>query len=314
MPDSPAATSDADFDQQLEPIADELYALKPDEFSAARDERIRAAKAEGKPALARELGKLRKPTLSAWLINLLWRDQREVIEQLFELAGELDRAQAEASGSALRELMGQRRQIESALLRRASALAQYAGVKVTDGVVREAQETLTAALAQPDVADEVRTGRLVKPAEYAGFGGAGTPSSAPRGGAGTANSTPRPSPTAAPRQPPAEPINLQQAVEKRRAEERRAAERKVEDARARAEVASRTLAENERAAESAHTRHDDLRRQLDELRDRQRRMEREIDEAERTATDADRERERARTARADAQDALDQAERTLREL
>lgn len=305
MPDPPAATSDADaeLDQQLEPIADELYALKPDEFSAARDERIRAAKAEGKPALARELGKLRKPTLSAWLINLLWRDQREVIEQLFELAGELNRAQAEASGSALRELMGQRRQIESALLRRASALAQYAGVKVTDGVVREAQETLTAALAQPDVADEVRTGRLVKPAEYAGFGGAGTPSSAPR-----------PSPTAAPRQPPAEPINLQEAVEKRRAEERRAAERKVEDARARAEVASRTLAENERAAESAHTRHDDLRRQSDELRDRQRRLERDIDEAERAAADADRERERARTARADAQDALDQAERTLREL
>ena len=303
MPESRRADSDADLEQELEPIADELYALKPDEFSAARDERIRAAKAEGKAALAREVGKLRKPTLSAWLINLLWRDQRDVMEQLFELAAELNRAQAAGSGPALREAMAQRRQIETALLRRAAGLAQQAGVKATDQVVREAQETLTAALAQPSVAEEVRSGRLVKPAEYAGFG-------APTSG----TSAPRAAPAPGPRQTPTEPIDFQEVAERRRAEERRAAERKVDEARAAVDAAERAVVDQRRAADDAHSRHHDLRKQLDELRDRLRRLERDVDEAERAASAADRERERADGAHAAALVALDNAERALEEV
>src|SRR5262249_4814294 len=141
--------------------------------SPARDERIKKAKTEKKTELAKELGKLRKPTISAWLVNLLWRDQRDVIEQLFDLSQEMSRAQSEAAGPELRSLMTQRRQVEQALLRQARVLARARGVEVTDSVEREAQETLTAALAQPEVADEVRTGRLVKAASYSGFGSAG---------------------------------------------------------------------------------------------------------------------------------------------
>ena len=146
-------------------------------------------KADGRQPLARELGKLRKPTQSAWLINLLWRDQREVMEQLFELASEMTRAQAEVSGPELRALTAQRRQLESAMLRQAEVLARAAGVEVSASTSREAQETLAAALAQPEVADEIRSGRLVKPASYAGFGtfGSGAPLAAvPRREATTA--------------------------------------------------------------------------------------------------------------------------------
>src|SRR5581483_4276571 len=66
--------------------------------------------------------------------------------------------------------MTQRRQLENAMIRQAKALAQQAGVDVGAATEREAQETLSAALAEPEVADEVRTGRLVKPIAYAGFG------------------------------------------------------------------------------------------------------------------------------------------------
>src|SRR6266849_10082898 len=103
------SAGEAEFDRELDSIADELYGLRPEEFAEARDAAIRTARNEGKAALAKALGKLRKPTLSAWLINLLWRDQRDVMEQLFELSQELSRAQAEASGPALRELASQRR-------------------------------------------------------------------------------------------------------------------------------------------------------------------------------------------------------------
>ena len=125
---------------------------------------IKAARAEKNAELARELGKLRKPTQTAWLINVLWRDQREVMEQMLQLGEELSHAQASASGPALQRLTSQRRELEAALLRRARELAQKAGVTVTPQMEREAQETLAAALARPTVADEVRSGRLVKPA------------------------------------------------------------------------------------------------------------------------------------------------------
>src|SRR5207302_3534892 len=170
MPDSRSTPASTDREPDFDAIADELYALPPGDFAAARDEYVRKARAEGRQALARELAQLRRPTLSAWLINLLWRDQRDVMEQLFELADALRRAQAQAAGGELRTLTAQRRELEAALLRRASELADEHGVKLTDTVAREAQETLSAALASPEVAGEVRTGRLVKPASYAGFG------------------------------------------------------------------------------------------------------------------------------------------------
>ena len=186
-------------ESQLDEIADTLYALKPDEFSAARDEHVRQARQAGDRDLARQIGQLHKPTMSAWLINLVWRDQHAVMEQLFDLSRELARAQAEAAGSELRALTQQRRQLETALLRRAVELATAEGVNVSDPVQREAQETLSAALAQPEVADEVRTGRLTKAASYAGFGTVTPAASAP--------ARQRPEPAESPK----EPIDLRAA-------------------------------------------------------------------------------------------------------
>ena len=73
-------------DQGFDGIADALYALHPDAFAAARDDAVKQARAAGVAPLARELAKLRRPTLSAWMVNLLWRDQATVLEQLFRLA------------------------------------------------------------------------------------------------------------------------------------------------------------------------------------------------------------------------------------
>jgi hypothetical protein len=78
-----AESVSADTERQLDEVAGELHGLLPDEFTAARDERVKTARAAGDGALAREIAKLRKPTQSTWLINLLWRDQREVLEQFF---------------------------------------------------------------------------------------------------------------------------------------------------------------------------------------------------------------------------------------
>src|ERR1700687_4600954 len=121
----------ADHERELDEIAGELYALRPDAFADARDDQVRKARADGRQPLARELARLRRPTQSAWLVNLLWRDQREVMEQFLQLGQELSRAQAEASGPELHRLTAQRRELAAALIRVARSLAEKAGVNVS---------------------------------------------------------------------------------------------------------------------------------------------------------------------------------------
>ena len=107
--------------------------------------------------------------MSAWVLHLLVRDQPEVGDQLVELGGELRRAQERLSGAALRELAAQRQRLVSALVRSARKLAAEAGHPVSAATAFELEQTLHAALADPDVAAEVGTGRLAKPATRTGF-------------------------------------------------------------------------------------------------------------------------------------------------
>src|SRR4051812_47631278 len=115
-PDAPNA------DPELDAIATALYELRPDAFAAARDEAVRKAREDKKAALVRELGKLHRPTQSAWLVNLLWRRQRLQMEQLLALADELNAAQTGGSGQDLLRLMGRRRELEASLLQSAAPL------------------------------------------------------------------------------------------------------------------------------------------------------------------------------------------------
>jgi hypothetical protein len=302
---------------ELDEIADDLYALRADEFAAARDAQVRKARADGHAALARALNTLRKPTQSAWLINLLWRDQRDVMEQLFELAEALSQAQAQASGSELLRLTAQRRELQAALMRRARALAEQAGVSVSATMEREAQETLAAALAQPEVAAEVRTGRLVKPAAYAGFGtflpAAPATAAKPRPGEDTETKQPRPA--------------RQTKSDDSERERHEAAERQVAEARAALDVAARELAERGRAADAASKHQDelqqhqsemrqqvaDLQKQLEHLQRDLRDVEAEVAGAEQAALVAARQRDQADRAHEAAARTLEGAEQRLKD-
>jgi hypothetical protein len=295
-----------------------LYALRPDAFAAARDEQVRQAKAARQQPLARELGRLRRPTQSAWLVNLLWRDQREVMQQLFELAGELGRAQAQASGSELRSLTAQRREVESALIRRARTLGNAAGVNVTDAMVRDVQDTLAAALAQPAVADEVRGGRLVKPLAYAGFGplvtpapGVGGHGTAPGvGDRGTAGAPAADRPAAPPRQLKDDIAQLRAAQQAR--ERRVAAERQLQEAHTASDAAAGVLAEVAQAAETAHDRQMALERQVAGLRAQLQALEEQLATAEQVAQRAARRKDQAQQAHQTALEALQRAEGDLK--
>jgi len=148
--------------------ADELYALAPEDFTAARDLAAKQAKAGGDPELAKQLKALRKPSVAAWLVNRLASQQRSLLDQLLALGPVLAEAQSAGRADDLRTLGQQRRDLVIAVT---DAAAADAGRTVTSAVRDEVASTLEAALAEPASARAVRSGRLVRSLSYAGFGG-----------------------------------------------------------------------------------------------------------------------------------------------
>ena len=158
-------------DSSVAEAADELYREPPEQFVAARAERSKALRSAGNAAAAKQVAALRKPTVGAWLVNLLVADEPELAGQVSALAEQLRTAQAQLAGDELRALGRQRQELVSGLVARARRLARDAGRPATGAVLDgEVESTLRAALADPDVARNVLSGRLVHGTEFAGFG------------------------------------------------------------------------------------------------------------------------------------------------
>jgi hypothetical protein len=153
-------------------LVETLYAAPPESFVATRTEAVEAAKRSGDKDLAKRIAALKKPTVAAWLVNLLaWRTP-ELLDELVELAAALRSAQRELKGDELRELSTERRRVVSALVAQARKLAVAEDPSVSAGKLplAEVENTLTAALADTDIAEQVRSGRLIRAVSYAGFG------------------------------------------------------------------------------------------------------------------------------------------------
>ena len=155
---------------ELLATADELYGLLPEQFTAARDERVRVLRRNGSRARALAVKDLRRPSVAAWLVNALVRHRREEVEQLLAVGEHLREAQRGLDAEELRELNRQRQEVLAAIARRARELARELGRPVSDQVVAEVEQTLWAGLADPAAANAVLSGRLTAALSYAGFG------------------------------------------------------------------------------------------------------------------------------------------------
>ena len=278
----------------VDDIADELYALRPGEFTTARDARAREAKAGGDPETARQVKALRKPTVPAWLANQLVREHRDEVSPLLELGAALREATATLSGPQLRELSRQRNQVVQALVRKARRLAVDAGQPVSQAAARSLEDTLNAALADEEAAQLLLQGRLAEPLQHTGFG----PSSE--------------SPTSTVRKPPPAKAGAPaQSAADRRAEQRAQLESDLAEAwaAARAAADARTVAEE--TATAAEKEAAALRRRVEQART-------ELEEAEQAlerATTADQDATTARdAARSDADKATRRVSALQREL
>jgi hypothetical protein len=231
----------------LEAEATALYALPVDDFTGARDARVKELRASGDKDLAAAVKALRKPTVAAWAVNLLVREREDLVRQVLEIGDSLREAQAGLAGDALRELSKQRRQVVAAVVTTARQLAQDEGVRLTGPVVDQVAATLQAALSDPDAADAVLAGCLAQPLSSTGVGSLGLPDA--------------PAPAKDTRAAVTD-IRTKQVDPK----ERKKAERRVRQAEA---VLAQAVASHEEAQEqhrSAQAEHLHLESRLDELR------------------------------------------------
>ena len=238
-------------DADLASAAEELYALSPGDFTAARDERAAEARAAGDRDLAQAIGGLRRPVVSAWLVNQLAREARDQVAELVALGESLRQAQQDLAGERVRELSAQRRTLVAGLVAEAKRIAARDGRPAGLQVEREVDATLQAALADSGAAAAVQAGCLASPLSYAGLGVGDAASVATRG---------RRAPAAAPARDKAErkPARRAPAGGKRETpaerEARRAAEQAEREARqaaAEAERRANKIAETQRAVSQA---------------------------------------------------------------
>lgn len=152
----------------VDEAADELYAADPDEFVERRRALSAAARQQGDAGAAKAITALRKPTRSAWTLNMLARTDAGLIEQAVQLGTRLREAERRLDGAALRKLSRERRDLVGAMARAAFAAT---GQQAPSAALREeVTDTLTAAFADQDVAEQLAKGRLLHAAQWAGFG------------------------------------------------------------------------------------------------------------------------------------------------
>jgi len=168
-----------DFDT----VADELYSLPPEEFTAARGAREKEAKAAGDGDLAGEVHQLTKPNAVGWLVNQLVRRHPAEIQPLIELGNDLRQATAIGSGDRLRELSRLQRRLISALVEEARQLARDEERTVSADTARGVADTLRAALADEAAARQLMAGRLTGALFRSGLADDTEPKAAPEAAA-----------------------------------------------------------------------------------------------------------------------------------
>ncbi|MFJ8634054.1 hypothetical protein [Streptomyces sp. NPDC093568] len=285
----------------LDTVADELYRLRPEEFTATRAARMAAARTAGDRALADRIGKLRRPSLSAWASNLLVRERHSEVEPLLRLGEGLRQAHHDLDGAQLRELSRQQRVLVSALSRQAGQLAAQAGHPISEAAHHEVESTLRAVLADPEAAREWASGRLVR-ALTADAGFPAVAQTAPRRKAEPAPAKPAPAkPARAARPDPEQRRRLAQA--------RKDADKAARELRARedeAASASREAFAAKKNWDKAQQRVGDLTAELQRAREEQQQARAEEQRAREHARTADR---RLREARRQAEAAAAAVER-----
>lgn len=278
--------------------AEALYGLALGEFTSRRDERAKALRAEERER-AEQVKALKKPSLAAWVLNLLVRREPDQVAQLVSVGAALRDAAESLDAAQLRALTAQRRQLTAAVTTVARRHALAEGQKVTESVAEEVEGTLTAAMVSASAAEALQSGLLVRAFSTTGVDDLDAAAfvAVPEAIGHVASSV---------------PATLRAVPDPSEAERRREAKRALSTAEKELKIARDALTRAEvrhRGAQAqalqVESELDELRRRLAELESREEEAQDAVERAKRAMTEAADEVSDAEAARAAAAEALE---------
>jgi hypothetical protein len=238
---------------------DELYHGPLEEFTAARNELAKSLRSNGVAEAANWVKGLQKPSRAAWLVNQLAVRKPKEVRRLLEVGQALRAAQEEMlAGSADRDKLRKAARAEQetidSLLETAEAIGREHGVGAQ--ILTRVEETLRAASTDPEVAEAIEKGRLVREQRASGIGLVGPATSKP----------PARGAKKGDREASARRAREQQAKRRKEAERKlAAAEKKVEREQAKLERAHEAVSDAEQTVHDAELDAHAARRALDEI-------------------------------------------------
>src|SRR4051812_28072853 len=147
--------------------ADALYGLELSEFTPARTELVKRLKAEGERDRAAEIGKLRKPTVAAWVVNRVARESPADVAALLHAGAALREVQlGGGSASDVRDATEAEQEALRVAMRTAGRVAKAADAG--GYTLQRVHDTLHAAALDEELAERVRRGVLVREQQSAG--------------------------------------------------------------------------------------------------------------------------------------------------
>jgi hypothetical protein len=232
---------------------EELFALPLDEFTAARNALARRLKQEGNADAAEQVGGLVKPSVAAWAVNQLARQEPEPVRSLLNVAARLRSAQerslqGERAADELRAAQAEERDVIRGLTQRAAELLRESSRPASGTTLERISSLLRAAAVGEPGRTALREGRLTGDVEVTGFDAfAGL--EVPKGRRRTARSG---------------DDLAERRRQKREAEQRRKRlEKQVRELTSRAEAAEREAEKARKAADEAEAEAAERRRHAD---------------------------------------------------
>jgi hypothetical protein len=220
-----------------------LYTLPLEEFTSARDRVARELRKEGEGADADRVKRLRKPTVAAWVVNQLARQEKMNVRALLSAGERLREAHQDVlqgkSPAKVHKAQADERRVIDALAKSAEKLLSEQRQRASDSVLDDVRETLHAAVVDADLAEQVRGGRLAREAQASGFGFEMGPAQGKV------------------------PARSKRGQTDRERERRRKASEKLEQAKARVREAREELRVSEKEAERARTESERAERRVD---------------------------------------------------
>jgi hypothetical protein len=254
-----AATEDID-----DAVA-ELLALPPESFTERRNVIAKKLRAAGRRDDADAVKALPRPPLSLWALNRLAREQPDLIDTFLAAADGL--REAYRKGGDIRAATRPERDAEARVVSAAAEAVRALGKAATDTVLQSIGQTVHAAAANAEVAEALRSGRLIREPDAPSIDDllGSLPDAAPSPPAGRAREKATSEDRAAERRELREQIVSAEAEAKRARSEERAATDAAAEARQAWEAAQAGAEEVRRRGEEADERLADLRDRLERL-------------------------------------------------